>query len=190
MGFFVALHASIAFAADISWSAFNYALYSATHLLEIKQSTEHSKKLDQLRSGGFETAQGAWVSFQPWYGNTGKDISITWMTQVRPDLGIIWGASTGERGSKYTVAPGLIFGAAYHTEIIKNGFLSLRGTTIVGGSLKEKSCLADYGDIGGMQEVNCRMAASPLEPSETLQYLVRDKPYNQHKLLIQFTQLF
>jgi hypothetical protein len=186
----VAVHSGIAFAADISWPTFNYALPNATHLLEIKQSTEHSKKLDQFRNSGFETAQGAWVSFQPWYGKPGKDISITWMTQMRPNLGLIWGASTGERGPKYSVAPSLTFGAVYQAEITKNGFLSLRGTTIVGGSLKEKSCLADYGAIGGMQEVNCRMAASPLEPSETLKYLVRDKPDNQHKLSIQFTQRF
>lgn len=112
------------------------------------------------------------------------------MTQVQAGFGFIWGASTGERGVKYTIAPSLKLGAVYQTEITKNGFFSVKGTTIVGGSLKEKSCTADYGDIGGVQEVNCRLAATELPPAETLNYLVRDKPYNQHQLLIQFTQRF
>lgn len=161
-----------------------------TQLLEIKQTAEHFNKLEQFRSGGFEAAQGAWVSFRPWYSSTGRDISVTWMTQVQTGFGFIWGASTGERGIKYTIAPSLKLGAVYQTEITKNGFLSVKGTTIVGGSLKEKSCMADYGDIGGVQEVNCRLAATELPPAETLNYLVRGKPYNQHQLLIQFTQRF
>ncbi len=31
---------------------------------------------------------------------------------------------------------------------------------------------ADYGDIGGVQRVNCRLAATELEPKETLKYLL------------------
>jgi hypothetical protein len=81
---------------------------------------------------------------------------------------------------------GLKLGAVYQAEITKNGLLSFRGTTIVGGSLKEKSCMADYREIGGIQEVNCRPATKS-QPVEIRNYLVRNKLYNQHQLLIQFT---
>ena len=60
----------------------------------------------------------------------------------------------------------------------------------MGGSLKEKTCVAQYGEVGGTQEVNCRLAASEQAPLETLKYLARDKPHNQHQLLIQFTKRF
>ena len=186
----VALHFGSAHAADASRAWFDAVVPGATHLLEIKLTVEHAKRLEQFRGGGFEAAQGTWVSFRPWYSSTGRDISVSWMTQIQPGFGVIWGASTGERGVKYAIAPGLKLGAVYQTEISKDGFLTFRGTTIVGGSLKEKSCMAQYGEVGGTQEVNCRLAASEQAPLETLKYLARDKPHNQHQLLIQFTKRF
>ncbi len=56
-------------------------------------------------------------------------------------------------------------------------FLSL--TTTFGGKLTEKSCEADYGDLGSYS-VNCRLAASQMAPEETLKYLVNAKPESQH----------
>jgi len=49
-------------------------------------------------------------------------------------------------------------------------------TTRIGGHLRERACTADYGEIGGVQRVNCRLAATPLEPRETLQYLWDERP--------------
>lgn len=39
--------------------------------------------------------------------------------------------------------------------------------------LTERACTADCGDIGGIQRVNCRLAASALLPEETLRYRMR-----------------
>lgn len=188
----LALTATAAMAAD-DWAdlaAANAAVFKQTQLIEVRQDSDLSRKLGQFRSGGFESSQGAWVSFHPWYSTAWKDTSIAWMTQLTPHLGLIWGGSTGERGEKYTIAPSLKLGAVFQTEPLKNTIFSIKATTLLGGTLKEKSCSADYGDIGGVQEVNCRLAASTLEPAETLKYLLNDKPYNQNQILIQLTHRF
>jgi hypothetical protein len=63
-------------------------------------------------------------------------------------------------------------------------------TRLVAGGLKEKSCTADYGDIGGVQAVNCRLAASTLEPSSTLQYLANIRAQDRNWLSIRFNMNF
>ncbi len=115
---------------------------------------------------------------------------MAWMTPLTPHLGVIWGGSTGERGEKYTLAPSLKVGVVFQAAPTKNTVFSIKATTLLGGTLKEKSCRADYGDIGGVQEVNCRLAASTLEPAETLKYLVHEKPYNQNQIQIQLSLHF
>lgn len=167
-----------------------HSLAESTYLIEIKQGSELSRKASAYQDGGYETAQGTWVNFKPWYSTNWTDASFTWMTQMTPNLGIIWGAGTGEKGAKYVISPSLKMGLVFQTPITKDSYLSLKATTIFGGLLKEKSCIADYGDIGGVQEVNCRLAASLLEPTQTLQYLMNDKPYNKHTLSIRFTMFF
>jgi len=59
--------------------------------------------------------------------------------------------------------------------ITDNSQLSLSVSVVLGGYLREKTCTADYGAIGGVQTVNCRLADSPLPPAETLIYLL-DEP--------------
>ena len=185
----LALTAAVAMAADdwVDMAAANAAVFKQTQLIEVRQDSDLSRKLGQFRSGGFESSHGAWVSFHPWYSTAWKDTGIAWMTQLTPHLGLIWGGSTGEHGEKYTIAPSLKLGAVFQMEPLKNTTFSIKATTLLGGTLKEKSCSADYGDIGGVQEVNCRLAASTLEPAETLKYLLNDKPYNQNQILIQLT---
>lgn len=188
----LALSAGVVMAAE-DWAAMaaaNAAVFKQTQLIEVTQDSDLSRKLGQFRSGGFESSQGAWVSFHSWYSTAWKDTGIAWMTQLTPHLGVIWGGSTGERGEKYTIAPSLKIGAVFQAEPLKNTVFSIRATTLLGGALKEKSCSADYGDIGGVQEVNCRLAASTLEPAATLKYLLNDKPYNQNQILIQLTHRF
>jgi hypothetical protein len=112
------------------------------------------------------------------------------MTEINPNLGVIWGFSTGEKAEKYEISRSVTIGFAYSTQIDKTSFLSIRGTTILGGNLREKTCTADYGDIGGIQEVNCRLAASPLPPSETLMHLFNDKPLNKDLFFIRYIKYF
>ena len=56
--------------------------------------------------------------------------------------------------------------------------LTVRG--IAWGDLNEQPCEGDYGDIGGVQTVNCRLAATFLAPEETLQYLAHAEPNRLH----------
>jgi len=173
-----------------SWENTEHELLEATHLIEIKPDNGHSRRLDPLQQAGFESARGAWVSFNPWYTSTWKDTHVTFMTQLSSQFGVIWGAGTGERGAKYAIAPSMRFGAIFQTEIQKNSLLSLKATTLIGGQLKEKSCTANYGDIGGSQEVNCRLAASTLAPANTLPYLFNEQSGHKKQVLLQFTHRF
>ena len=88
------------------------------------------------------------------------------------------------------VEPSIKLGLVAQYEFDNKSFITIRGTTIIGGRLKESSCTADYGDIGGVQQVNCRLAATTLQPSQTLQYLHNEKPYNYNTLLVQYTKRF
>ena len=171
------------------WAALQ-PFFEATHLLEIKQGSELSSKTSDLLAGGFETAQGDKVLFKSWYQTKWTDTRAIWMTQVNQNLGLIWGFSTGETAEKYQISRSMIIGFAFNKQLDKSSFISIKGTTIVGGNLKEKSCTADYGEIGGVQTVNCRLAATPLAPSETLPFLFNDKPVNKNIFFITYTKLF
>jgi hypothetical protein len=162
----------------------------ATYLIELTQSTALSARARSLGTGGYETAMGRPVSFGPWYSSHWTDTRMVWMTQVSPNLGILHGFSTGERGEKYTIAPSLRLGLVMQAATGRNAFLSLRAVTALGGELREKPCTADYGDIGGIQTVNCRLAASLLPPAQTLDYLVREKPADRHQVNLMFTWQF
>jgi hypothetical protein len=164
--------------------------FNATHLIDIKQGSELSGKVSELLSGGFETSQGNFVPFKQWYQTNWTDTKTVWMTEINPNFGVIWGFSTGEKAEKYEISRSMTLGFAYSTQLDKTSYLSIRGTTILGGNLKEKSCTADYGAIGGVQEVNCRLAASTLPPSETLNYLFNEKPINKDMFFIRYTKFF
>lgn len=166
------------------------SLLDATYLIELKQGSQLLSLARGLGSGGFETAKGNHVDFRSWYSTRWMDASITWMTQVTPNVGILHGFSTGERGPKYMIAPALKLGVMMQAQTGRHAFLSFRATTMLGGEFRERPCLADYGDIGGVQVVNCRLAATPLPPAQTLDYLVEEKPPNRHQASLMFALLF
>lgn len=168
----------------------NSSFLAATYLLDIQQGSQLSRNAHGLRAGGYELAGGAAVSFKDWYKTRWVDASITWMTQVTENFGVIVGTSTGERAKKYVINPGLKLGVIAQAPVSKNAVLSFRATTILGGELKERSCTADYGDIGGVQEVNCRLAAATLPPAETLKYLLNEKPINRNQVSVMLTWRF
>jgi len=167
-----------------------FDLWQTTKLIEFKQGSELSSKVDLYRTGGYDLASGAPQNFKNWYTPSFTDLRITYMTPISQSIGVIWGVSTGEKAPKYTIDPSIKLGLVMSHEFDKRSYLSVKATTIVGGRLRESSCSADYGDIGGVQQVNCRLAASTLQPSQTLQYLHNDKPYNFNTLLIQFVKNF
>ncbi|MFZ4710357.1 MAG: hypothetical protein ACOYMH_11015 [Zwartia sp.] len=164
--------------------------FANTYLIDIGQGSQLSQVMRASQTGGFETANGNWVSFKGWYSTNWTDSRLAMMTQLTPWLGLIWGASTGEFGEKYTIDPSVKVGLVVRHDFAKNSSLSFKATTILGGSLREKSCIADYGEIGGQQKVNCRLAATPLAPNDTLQYLYNMKPLNSYFLSLQYSLSF
>ena len=165
-------------------------VYDSTYLIELKQGSDFSGKVQNLQDGGYETAYGKAISFNRWYSTRWTDVSVAWMTQFTKNFGVIFGGSTGERGEKYRIAPSFKLGFVAQTAIGRNASLSFRVTSVLGGQLKEKTCIADYGEVGGVQTVNCRLAASILEPSETLKYLLNERPINRNLAFVQFNWQF
>jgi hypothetical protein len=166
------------------------AIFEKTYLVELIQGSELTKVVRDTQRYGFESARGDWVSFKGWYSSNWTASQITFMTELSPTLGLLWGFGTGEYGEKYSIDPSLKLGFIWRQEISKTSNLSFRATTTLGGRLREKPCTADYGEIGGMQQVNCRMAASTLSPTSTLQYNYNMKPYNYYFLSLQYQLYF
>ena len=129
-----------------------------------------------LSIGGYELSNGTWQSFGKWYGTDWQEVRADFLTQVTDDFGLLWGVGTGEYGEKYRIDPSVTLGLILQAHPRSNAVLSLTATTTLWGDFTESPCIADYGDIGGEQEVNCRLAASELPPAETLQYLVTSAP--------------
>ena len=165
-----------------------HSFFAASYLLELKQDTALSLKARALREGGYEMADGTPVNFSQWYSTSVPELHLMWITQINRNFGLIWGLGTGEVAEKYAIAPSLRLGFSYQVEPKKNNRFSLTANTVIGGELREKTCAADYGDIGGVQEVNCRLAASPLTPEETLNYLEYAKP--ESSVRFTYTYLF
>ena len=161
-------------------------VWASTSLIELKQGSELSDLIRVYGSGGYESANGNRIDFSYWYKpkNQWVDTKINFMTQLNKDFGILWGLSTGEQGEKYIISPSVKLGFIYKIPYETDGGIYLRLTNIFGGRLKEKSCVADYGQIGGVREVNCRLAAGVDVPEDTLRALINQRPYNQHAISV------
>ena len=160
--------AALSYAGSVSAQGF----FENTGLIDIHLGSKRSDAVRQLRNGGYELADGTEVRFDPWYRSNWPDLSISFLTQATPTSGFIWGLSTGERGEKYHIAPVIEIGAMTQIELSHSSRLTFSASTKLGGLLQEQSCTADYGAIGGIQQVNCRLAASTLAPADTLDYLL------------------
>jgi len=171
-----------------TYLASGHSFMHSTYLIEIVQDTSLSLKTRELRYGGFETSRGNRVEFNNWYTSKWYDTRISWMTQINQNFGVLWGFSTGEKAAKYSIDPGLKLGFLYQIQPQKHSFFSIAASTVAGGQLTEKVCTADYGEIGGIQDVNCRLAATVLEPSETLKYLFKERP--ESSITIQYKYFF
>lgn len=189
------------FAVSIAFSGFAIAqpktvwqlqAAASTHLVEFAQGSELSKLAASYRSGGYETSAGQRVSFDPWYRPKWTDTRITWMTQLTPEFGVLWGASTGERAKKYQIAPSLKLGFIYQTRVGSRAHLSFKLTSVLGGRMTEQPCLASYLEQEEYSnvKVNCRLAAAELQPAETLKYLTHALPADRNNASIRFTVVF
>jgi hypothetical protein len=163
------------------------SFFQTTHLIGASQGSSLSDLARSLGDGGYETSGGSKVKLDKWYATTWVDIRLDFMTQISPRWGALWGFSTGERGEKYTIDPSFKVGFLAVYTMSKASKLSFSATTIIGGRFQERSCTADYGDIGGVQEVNCRLAATEMDPAQTLNHLVNQDPSNRNQVTLQYT---
>lgn len=182
------LAALVLFASASSAQAFD--LVGATHLLELRQGSRLSQKVGGVRGLSYESAHGRTISMADWYETDWVDVHFAFLTQLNRQFGVIWGLSTGERGEKYRIAPSLKLGFVYSVSLGRAARFSIRAHRIFSGRLTEKSCTADYGDIGGIREVNCRLAASVLQPEETLRFNFDEKPMDRNFVAIEFRKEF
>lgn len=161
------------------------------YLMDAYTGSHRSSVAHDLSKGGYELSGGEFVSFRDWYTPTSPpDSTVLFLRQMSPDFGLIWGFSTGERGKKYEIDPALHLGFLYRYNFSAHMALTFKATYPFFGAMTEKTCTADYGDLGGVQIVNCRLAASTLPPAETLDYLVHLKGETDAKISIAFTFAF
>lgn len=164
--------------------------WEATQLLDLRIGSSRSSLIDQIRYGGYELADGTAVSFEPWYSSRWQDTTVQFLTPLSDDFGITWGFSTGERGEKYTIAPALHLGVIYQMRPSRRETVTIAVSLLFAGNLRERSCTADFGAIGGIQEVNCRLAASPLPPADTLRFLFRERGFRESRISISYVIRF
>lgn len=152
----------------------------ANYLVDLHLGSELSDLAAGLANGGYDLALTGSVSLYELYRTDWPDIRIEMMTQLTENFGVLWGGSTGERGVKYTIDPSISLGFVTQARTSASSALSLTFRTILAGNLTEHTCEADYGDIAGVHTVNCRLAADPMPPEKTLQYLVNAEPNRFH----------
>lgn len=164
--------------------------WSNTFLMEVYTGSSRSSVAKELSKGGYELSGGEFIDFRQWYAPKFRDTTVLFLKQLSPDFGIIFGASTGERGEKYKIDPALQLGFIYQYEPFENATVSIKAIYPIFGRFREKPCTADYGDLDGIQIVNCRLAADIIPPQETLLYLVNTKSEIDAKISINFTFVF
>jgi hypothetical protein len=161
-----------------------------TSLVDVHVGQGLSETVRKASQGSYELMDGTPVHFTSWYSTDFQDLSATWVTLLDRNVGVYWGFSTGERGEKYRIDPGLTLGLMVQRPLNARSTLTMTATTVMGGRLTEKACTADYGAIGGVQQVNCRLAASVMRPADTLAYLMDQAPPNQVVLTIRYNHEF
>ncbi len=162
----------------------------STYLIEINQGSSLSNMAFGFSNMGYESAYGDRIRLNKWYATQWVDTRLGFLTQLSSEFGLIWGFSTGERADKYKIDPSLKVGFLFSHQLSKQSSFSLSASTILGGRLQERACTADYGDVGGIQKVNCRLAASTMAPAETLNYLVNQGPQHQKFVMFRFVSSF
>ncbi|MBW6416387.1 hypothetical protein J5Y17_01575 [Celeribacter sp. PS-C1] len=174
----------------IAAPALSQSFWERTHLVSVHDDGNLSSVAQKLGRGGYELSGGQAIRFGGWYDSNWRDIHVTFLTEIKTDFGILWGFSTGEAGEKYRIDPSLKFGVIMQKQFGKSGTLSFSFKTSVFGHLQEKNCVADYGVISGPQTVNCRLAASPLPPAETLGYTLNEAPSDRLLVTLKYQVLF
>ena len=157
-----------------------------TALLDVSMGSRRSQIAKSLSRGGYELSNGTEISFKDWYRPNILDLNVKFLTTINDSFGVVWGFSSGEKGEKYQIDPGMWFGFIHQSQLSNNSSLTFSAITLFGGDFREQSCKADYGAIGGVQKVNCRLAASTLPPVETLEYLVDESGFEETHFSVRY----
>ncbi len=157
-----------------------------TFLLQMRSGSSRSALAAQMAVGGYELDDGTPVDFAPWYTPRFPEMNLLFLTSLTPSFGVTWGVSTGERGQKYTIDPGLWLGFVWRQQISPRSTLSLSASTLMGGNMREQTCQAYYRITGDFATVNCRLAASTLAPEDTLNYLERRSGLRESRVLLRY----
>ena len=173
IGLFLSQVAGIAHGQGIGLSQ-DDGIWGRSRLVDLTNGGLNSDLVRSTSAGAFELSGGQQVDLQRWYSPSFPNLSATFLTEVSPNIGVIWGGAIGERGEKYTLGPTATLGVVFRTSIAHNLTVEMEMSGIYGGKLRERACRGDFGAIGGVQRVNCRLAASLLSPEETLDYLWKE----------------
>lgn len=157
-----------------------------TYLIDVFTGSSRSRLANNLSRGTLELSDGTLIPFSNWYAPRGPELNVEFLTQINKNFGVLWGIGFGERGEKYTIDPSLSLGFLGRIELGKRSALVIRATFVIGGNFNEKPCKANYGAIGGIQDVNCRLSASILPPAETLSYLIHRPGYRDSKVSLRY----
>ncbi len=164
-----------------------------TYLLDARTGSSRAALARDLSLGEVKLSDGGAIDLTEWYSSRLPEMNVTLLTAVTPAFGVIWGVSTGERGVKYRIDPGLWLGFVYRYELTQRGTLSVTATTLLGGDFREQTCRATYGDqsrpdpiMSGAQIVNCRLAGSVLPPDQTLRYLERRSGFSETRATLRY----
>jgi hypothetical protein len=184
------LGAALALAAGLPGGAPAGGIPEGTQLLAVATGTVRSQSARALGRGGYDLADGGRVDLRPWYTGAWQDLRVDLVTALDPGLGVVWGFTTGEGGPKYRIDPGLRIGLVAFFETGRDQSLAIGATTVIGGALRELPCIADFGEIGGVVAVNCRLAATEMPPEDTLDYLLRMGGRSEFRAWLRFEWRF
>jgi hypothetical protein len=186
----VALVAGFGFYLLAGLPAASQEFWAHTYLVGINVGSSRSDLARALSIGGYELSDGTPVSFEYWYQPRFPDVNFRFLTELNANLGLAWGFSLGEAGPKYRISPGLWVGFVSRTELSSRSSLTFSAVTMLGGDFRERTCLADFEELDGLQTVNCRLAASPLPPEETLKFLANIRGYSETRISVQYELRF
>ncbi|MGO4854168.1 hypothetical protein [Phaeovulum sp. W22_SRMD_FR3] len=150
--------------------------WAQSHWINLSKESAQLSTLRQMSRGGYELSDGNYFNFHDLYQPEWRNLRLDFMTEVNNELAITWGLSTGSWGRRFAIDPSFKIGFIYQVNTSRSSTITWSGSAILGGRLREKACVADYGTIGGIVAVNCRLAASFLAPQDTLRYLIDKRP--------------
>ena len=123
-------------------------------------------------------ADGTSKNLRPYFrpANNWQDAELMLATRLidsnRARVDLLWGGSTGQEAQKLYVQPSARVGFFMALAPVDDFLITTKLTKVVaGGRTIERACIADYGEIVGIQAVKCSLASSALPPAQTLAYL-------------------